>query len=67
MACGNGRQKTRVGHDRGIVYGERRDQRGGLGWKVSDMWFWLVIGQQSLFCCTSLLPIRARVFYSGVV
>uniref|UniRef100_A0A5K3FGT8 Secreted protein n=1 Tax=Mesocestoides corti TaxID=53468 RepID=A0A5K3FGT8_MESCO len=31
-----------------------------------DAWLWLVIGQYSPFCCTGLVPTRARVFYSGV-
>uniref|UniRef100_A0A5K3FVX4 ENR1 protein n=1 Tax=Mesocestoides corti TaxID=53468 RepID=A0A5K3FVX4_MESCO len=32
-------------HERGVVYNEWHRQRGGLGWKAPDMWFWLVINQ----------------------
>uniref|UniRef100_A0A5K3F4X4 RUN domain-containing protein n=1 Tax=Mesocestoides corti TaxID=53468 RepID=A0A5K3F4X4_MESCO len=49
MACGKDKQPTTE----------------GLGWEAPDAWLWLLIGQKSLFCCTSLLPIRVRVFYIG--
>uniref|UniRef100_A0A5K3FSE2 Uncharacterized protein n=1 Tax=Mesocestoides corti TaxID=53468 RepID=A0A5K3FSE2_MESCO len=65
MACAEDKQPTREGRNRGAVYNERRGQLGRLGWRAPDVWLWLLIGQYSLFCCTSLLPIRARVFYTS--
>uniref|UniRef100_A0A5K3FPJ1 Secreted protein n=1 Tax=Mesocestoides corti TaxID=53468 RepID=A0A5K3FPJ1_MESCO len=51
---------------RSYVYIELRSQLCGLGWVVLDVLFRLVIGQQSLICCTNLLHARSRVFYTPI-
>uniref|UniRef100_A0A5K3ELX4 Polyprotein n=1 Tax=Mesocestoides corti TaxID=53468 RepID=A0A5K3ELX4_MESCO len=55
MACEEGKQPTRERQERGAVYNGRRSQLCGLGWRAPDMWFWHVMGQYILLCCTSLL------------
>uniref|UniRef100_A0A5K3FVP0 Zf-RVT domain-containing protein n=1 Tax=Mesocestoides corti TaxID=53468 RepID=A0A5K3FVP0_MESCO len=44
VACHEDKKSTREGHGRVAVYSEWRGQRGRLGWKATDLWFWLVIG-----------------------